>query len=313
MTAPLTQKYSHPSDLRFAEHPGQVKVCCRAGSAVLINQNLCHGNFPNVGSQVRRMLAIAYRPDWAGPLTAVAGWDATAVAQTPVAVQAVLRDRSLRIFNPFGGNKPGLPPMPDAAVFDTKDEMEVLEAAAAEWTSRIMEGLPADSNSWRSTAAGIDPARWGEAESVCQVALQPAAEVALLKAYDKSEDERVRKFGQWLRGSPRRAIRLPTVDWAALSFGQHLRQLEVEGFTVFPSILPAELSNRLLRSIAEAVDDHGVDYSKFQRAKNDIEFASPEISELIGYPPMITFLRRLFGSTPVMMKANFGRSEPGHP
>ena len=285
--------------LRYAEHPGQVKVKCRPGSAVMLNQNVVHGNFPNLGSRTRRLLAIAYRPDWAGPLTAVADWDASAVAKTPAAVQAVLRNRSMRIFNPFGGNKPGMPPMPDAAVFDTKDEMEVLEAAAVEWTARIMEGLPADSTFWRSTAAGLDPARWGEAESLRQVALQPAAELALLQAYDASADARVRTFGQWLRSSPRCAIRLPAVDWAALSFGQHLRQLEVEGFTVFPSTLHADVVARLKASIAELVDDHGVDYSKFQRAKNDIEFASPEITELIGYPPMIAFLRRLFGSTPV--------------
>ena len=207
----------------------------------------------------------------------------------------------------------GLPPMPDAAVFDTKDELEVLETAAAEWTARVMEGLPAGSTSWRSTAVGIDPARWGDAEGVRQLGLLPAVELALLQSYDGSADERVRKFGQWLRGSPRCAIRLPSVDWASLSFGQHLRQLEVEGFTVFPSILPAEMVNRLKASIVEAAGDVGVDYSKFQRIKNDVEFASPEITELIGHPPTVTFLRRLFGSTPVMMKANYGRSEPGHP
>ena len=91
--------------LRYAEHPAQVKVMCRKGSAVLINQNISHGNFPNHGEWRRRMLAIAYRPDWAGPMIAVGDWDPVAVEQTPPAVQAVLRDRSQRIFNPFGGNK----------------------------------------------------------------------------------------------------------------------------------------------------------------------------------------------------------------
>jgi hypothetical protein len=32
-------------------------------SAVVISQNLFHGNFPNTGAWPRRMLAIAYRPE----------------------------------------------------------------------------------------------------------------------------------------------------------------------------------------------------------------------------------------------------------
>ena len=42
-------------------------VPAKAGSAVLINHKVFHGNYPNVGDYPREMLAIAYRPGWAGP------------------------------------------------------------------------------------------------------------------------------------------------------------------------------------------------------------------------------------------------------
>ena len=41
-------------------------VTCRAGSAVIINQKVFHGNFPNYSDRIRRMLAIAYRPTVGG-------------------------------------------------------------------------------------------------------------------------------------------------------------------------------------------------------------------------------------------------------
>ena len=101
---------------------------------------------------------------------------------------------------------------------------------------------------------------------------------ALLQAYAASADERVRKFGQWLSaGHPGCSVRCPTVDWSNLTFGQHLRQLEVEGYTVFPRILPAALVGQLKAAAARAIEDTPVDYSTHQRAKNDIEFAKSAV------------------------------------
>ena len=48
-------------------------VTCRAGSAVIINQKVFHANYPNYSDSDRRMLAIAYRPAWAGPIAEVTG------------------------------------------------------------------------------------------------------------------------------------------------------------------------------------------------------------------------------------------------
>jgi hypothetical protein len=53
--------------------------------------------------------------------------------------------------------------------------------------------------------------------------------------------------------------------------------------------------------------------SAHQRALNDVEFSCEAVSELLGFEPTCGFLRRLFGSEPVLMKCNYGRSEPGHP
>ena len=92
--------------LRYEEHPEQVMVTCKAGSAVLINQNVFHGNFPNVGDRSREMLAISYRPSWAGPAGEVDPRDPEKVAELPPEVQALLRDPNTRIWMHDNPNKP---------------------------------------------------------------------------------------------------------------------------------------------------------------------------------------------------------------
>ena len=49
-------------------HPEEVMVPVKAGSAMLINHRVFHGNYPNTGDRAREMLAIAYRPGWGGPI-----------------------------------------------------------------------------------------------------------------------------------------------------------------------------------------------------------------------------------------------------
>ncbi|MEO7649307.1 MAG: phytanoyl-CoA dioxygenase family protein [Bryobacteraceae bacterium] len=91
--------------LRYESHPEEVMVTAKAGSAVLINHKVFHGNYPNVGSRSRELLAIAYRPRWAGPVSEVAAWDADLVAQLPEEVRALFVDRNIRDWNFEGGNK----------------------------------------------------------------------------------------------------------------------------------------------------------------------------------------------------------------
>ncbi|MEO1996092.1 MAG: phytanoyl-CoA dioxygenase family protein [Planctomycetaceae bacterium] len=92
--------------LRYESHPEEVLVTLRAGSAVLINHRVFHGNAPNTGDRAREMLAIAYRPAWAGPVQEIEEWDALRVQQQPAEVQRLLTSRNQRQCNFDGGNKP---------------------------------------------------------------------------------------------------------------------------------------------------------------------------------------------------------------
>lgn len=91
---------------RYEAHPAEVMVPVTAGSAVLINHRVFHGNFPNTGTRAREMLAIAYRPGWAGPVAEVAAWDPAEVARLSEEVQPFLADRNIRHWDFHGGNKP---------------------------------------------------------------------------------------------------------------------------------------------------------------------------------------------------------------
>jgi len=91
---------------RYASHPEEVMVPASAGSAVLINHKVFHGNFPNTGERAREMLAIAYRPGWAGPVREVPAWEQVDLAALPSAVRPLFGDRSTRHWDFDAGNQP---------------------------------------------------------------------------------------------------------------------------------------------------------------------------------------------------------------
>jgi len=91
---------------RYAAHPEEVMVPVKAGSVVLINHRVFHGNYPNTGGRARELLAIAYRPGWAGPVAEVAPWDPADLARLPDAVRQLFVDRNTRHWDFHGGNKP---------------------------------------------------------------------------------------------------------------------------------------------------------------------------------------------------------------
>lgn len=92
---------------RYAAHPQELMVPAPAGSALLLNHKVFHGNFPNVGTYARRMLAIAYRPAWAGPIVAeVAPWDEADVAGLPANIRPYFIDRNIRRADFDVANKP---------------------------------------------------------------------------------------------------------------------------------------------------------------------------------------------------------------
>jgi hypothetical protein len=81
---------------RLLSHPEEVMVTCKAGSAAMINQKVFHGNFPNHSRSPRRMLAVAYRPAWAGPIGEVEEHDAKKVATLPTHVRPLFPSPNTR-------------------------------------------------------------------------------------------------------------------------------------------------------------------------------------------------------------------------
>ena len=91
---------------RFLRHEEEVMVTCAAGSAVVINQKVFHGNFPNFSDRDRRMLAIAYRPAWAGPVTDVNPWNEAQLAPLPPAARRFFQDPNTRRIDYDVPNRP---------------------------------------------------------------------------------------------------------------------------------------------------------------------------------------------------------------
>ena len=91
---------------RYARHPEEVMIPARAGSAILINHRVFHGSFPNVGERPRELLAIAYRPAWASPVSDVKEWDEAELAKLPAGVRTLMGSRNHRDWDYDGANKP---------------------------------------------------------------------------------------------------------------------------------------------------------------------------------------------------------------
>jgi ectoine hydroxylase-related dioxygenase (phytanoyl-CoA dioxygenase family) len=81
---------------RYLSHPDEVMVTCRAGSAAIIHQAVFHANYPNTSDRDRQMLAIAYRPAWAGPIAEVPDWPADKVAKLPPHVRRLFGSLNTR-------------------------------------------------------------------------------------------------------------------------------------------------------------------------------------------------------------------------
>ena len=111
---------------RLLSHPDELMVTCKAGSAAIINQKIFHGNFPNHSDRPRRMLAIAYRPAWAGPIDDVEDRDPEIIARLPEKIQPFFRS------------------------LNTRD---------------IEFDLPNRPDNMARDAAGISPKRWGNGKS----------------------------------------------------------------------------------------------------------------------------------------------------
>lgn len=102
-------------------------------------------------------------------------------------------------------------------------------------------------------------------------------------------------------------------DFAAMSRPQQIRNFEVEGYAVFPSILTPDIVARIKSEMAEAEMSH-TSYSVNQtRSVTQPQWLSRAVAELIGYPPMIDFLTDLMGPDIVFTRGFFQRTRPGSP
>lgn len=81
---------------RYLRHDDEVMVTCKAGSAAVINQSVFHANYPNYSDEDRMLLAIAYRPAWAGPLAEVEDRDPQQVAKLPPHVRSLFKNLNTR-------------------------------------------------------------------------------------------------------------------------------------------------------------------------------------------------------------------------
>ena len=111
---------------RLLSHPDELMVTCKAGAAAIINQKVFHGNFPNYSDRPRRMLAIAYRPAWAGPIDDVEDRDSEIIVRLPEKIQPFFRSLNTR---------------------------------------NIEFDLPNRPDNMARDAAGISPGRWGDGTS----------------------------------------------------------------------------------------------------------------------------------------------------
>ena len=77
--------------VRYTSHPGEITLCPRAGSAVVIPVSLFHGTHPNRHPSPRSLIQLGYRPDWAGPIKTMEEWDPELVAAAPQETRRFLR------------------------------------------------------------------------------------------------------------------------------------------------------------------------------------------------------------------------------
>src|ERR1044072_6343770 len=96
------------------------------------------------------------------------------------------------------------------------------------------------------------------------------------------------------------AARLDDRDWSKLSLGEHIYQIEVEGYTLLPDLLTPQQVARLKEETAQ-LNTRAVDYSVNQQVRPGVQFEGGAITDLIAHAPTIAFLRELFGDEIVLM------------
>lgn len=108
-------------------------------------------------------------------------------------------------------------------------------------------------------------------------------------------------------------MHLDETDFSSMTRPQQIRSLEVEGYVVLPRILDEQQIARIKQELADAEMSH-TSYSTSQtRSVVQPQWISPAVAELIGYPPMIDFLRDVLGPDIVFTRGFFQRTLHGSP
>ena len=106
--------------------------------------------------------------------------------------------------------------------------------------------------------------------------------------------------------------RIDDRDWSAMTLGQRIQQLEVEGFVVLPGVLSRDQIAGLKAQTA-TWETNAVAYSAHQRTRTNVQFSGGPVTALIAHAPTLAFLREALGDDIVFMHFHYAISEPGHP
>ncbi|MEU6034135.1 phytanoyl-CoA dioxygenase family protein [Actinomadura sp. NPDC047616] len=102
-------------------------------------------------------------------------------------------------------------------------------------------------------------------------------------------------------------------DWTALTVGERVRNLELEGYVVVPGHLGDSLLRRL-REAAEHIPLRRSDYTDTQWYAHDLQWrADPAVLEMATSARTLDFLGELFADDVVCLGVSCSRSEPGYP
>lgn len=112
--------------------------------------------------------------------------------------------------------------------------------------------------------------------------------------------------------SPPSNNRVADQDWSALTLGERIRHLEIEGYVVVPNLLSAEEIAHL-KSLVELLETIAADYSDKQRGRHNIHWDHPDLAGLIAHPPTVQFLEQIMGVDIIFHGAVYALSKPGHP
>jgi len=77
--------------VRYKYNSGEITLCPKAGTALIIPINLFHGTHPNRTHTQRTLVQLGYRPAWAGPIRPMDEWDPDLVAAAPLETRRFLQ------------------------------------------------------------------------------------------------------------------------------------------------------------------------------------------------------------------------------